>query len=105
MSNHLYNYSVSLIRRSNSSWIIDPVDSSAQAVYKEVLTLKPGNSYLAVKTVRELTYSILSLWSLWVDHHPQWLGNSGSGYTSPFIAGRMEAIVGFSRGGCENASE
>ena len=58
MSNHLYNYSISLIRSSNNSWIIDPVDSSAQAVYKEVLALKPGNSYLAVKTVGELTYSI-----------------------------------------------
>ena len=56
MSNHLYNYSISLIRRSNSSWIIDPVDSSAQAVYKEILALKPGNSYLAVKTVGELTF-------------------------------------------------
>lgn len=58
MSNHLYNYSISLIRRSNNSWIIDPVDSSAQTIYKEVLTLKSGNSYLAVKTVSELTYSI-----------------------------------------------
>lgn len=58
MSNRLYNYSISLIRRSNNSWIIDPVDSSAQTIYKEVLTLKPGNSYLAVKTVGELTYSI-----------------------------------------------
>ena len=58
MSDHLYHYSVSLLRGGSADWIIEPVDASIRAVYQECLNQNPGNSYLAIKTVAGLTYCV-----------------------------------------------
>ena len=58
MSNDHYNYSVSLIRRSSDTWMIDPEDASAQAFYSELLGKGLGEHYLATKTLGELSYCV-----------------------------------------------
>ena len=58
MSNNHYNYSISLIRRANDRWVIDPEDTSAQAFHYELLGKSIGDVYLATKTEAELSYSI-----------------------------------------------
>lgn len=58
MSNDHYNYSVSLIRRSSDTWMIDPEDASAQAFYYELLGTGLGDHYLATKTQGELSYCV-----------------------------------------------
>ena len=59
MPDDLYNYSVSLIRRAKGRWMIDPEDVSAKIFYKELLGKKPGDCYLAEKTLGEFSYCIL----------------------------------------------
>ena len=59
MPDDLYNYSVSLIRRSKGRWVIDPEDVSAKIFYKELLGKKTGDCYLAEKTLGEFSYCIL----------------------------------------------
>ena len=58
MSNNHYNYSISLIRRANDRWVIDPEDTSAQAFHYELLGKSIGDVYLATKTESELSYCI-----------------------------------------------
>ena len=58
MSNDRYNYSVSLIRRSSDTWMIEPEDASAQAFYYELLGKGLGDHYLATKTQGELSYCV-----------------------------------------------
>lgn len=58
MSNNHYNYSISLIRRANDRWMIDPEDTSAQAFHYELLGKSIGDVYLATKTESELSYCI-----------------------------------------------
>ena len=58
MKNNSYNYSVSLIRRNNEVWTIDPSEVATRALYQELLTQSPGSSYLAIKTEGELSYCI-----------------------------------------------
>ena len=58
MPNNSYNYSVSLIRRNNEVWTIDPSEVATRALYQELLTQSPGSSYLATKTEGELSYCI-----------------------------------------------
>ena len=53
-----YNYSVSLIRKVDSDWIVYPEEPTLQAVYYELRTKIPGNSYLATKTQGDLSYCI-----------------------------------------------
>ena len=59
MSDDLYNCSVSLIRRAKGRWMIDPEDVSAKIFYKELIGKKPGDCYLAEKTLGEFSYCIL----------------------------------------------
>ena len=58
MSKDSYNYSISLIRRVDDRWVIDPEDTSAQAFHYELLGKSIGDGYLATKTEAELSYSI-----------------------------------------------
>lgn len=58
MSNNHYNYSISLIRRVDDRWVIDPEDASAQAFQYELSGKAIGDGYLATKTEGELSYSI-----------------------------------------------
>ena len=58
MPNNHYNYSISLIRRVDDHWVIDPEDASAQAFYYELLGKAIGDGYLATKTELELSYCI-----------------------------------------------
>jgi hypothetical protein len=53
-----YNYSVSLIRKVDSDWIVYPEEPTLQAIYYELRTKTPGNSYLATKTQGDLSYCI-----------------------------------------------
>ena len=58
MPNNHYNYSISLIRRVDDHWVIDPEDASAQAFHYELLGKSIGDGYLATKTESELSYCI-----------------------------------------------
>ena len=58
MSKDSYNYSISLIRRVDGRWVIDPEDTSAQAFHYELLGKSIGDGYLATKTETELSYCI-----------------------------------------------
>ena len=58
MSNNHYNYSISLIRRVDDRWVIDPEDASAQAFQYELSGKAIGDGYLATKTEGELSYCI-----------------------------------------------
>ena len=58
MSNNRYNYSISLIRRRNNSWVIEPKDAATHVFAQELSGKKVGDGYLASKKEGELSYCI-----------------------------------------------
>ena len=58
MSNNRYNYSISLIRRRNNSWVIEPKDAATHVFVQELSGKKVGDGYLASKKEGELSYCI-----------------------------------------------
>lgn len=58
MSNNRYNYSISLIRRRNNSWVIEPEDATTHVFAQELSGKKVGDGYLASKKEGELSYCI-----------------------------------------------
>lgn len=58
MSNNRYNYSISLIRRRNNSWVIEPKDAITHVFAQELSGKKVGDGYLASKKEGELSYCI-----------------------------------------------
>lgn len=58
MSNNRYNYSISLIRRCNNSWVIEPKDAATHVFVQELSGKKVGDGYLASKKEGELSYCI-----------------------------------------------
>ena len=58
MSNNRYNYSISLIRRRNNSWVIEPKDAITHVFAQELSGKKVGDGYLASKKEEELSYCI-----------------------------------------------
>lgn len=58
MSNNRYNYSISLIRRRNNSWVIEPKDATTHVFAQELSGKKVGDGYLASKKEGELSYCI-----------------------------------------------
>ena len=58
MSNERYNYSISLIRRRNNSWVIEPKDATSRLFATELSGKKVGDGYLASKIEGELSYCI-----------------------------------------------
>ena len=58
MSNERYNYSISLIRRRNNSWVIEPKDATSRLFATELPGKKLGDGYLASKIEGELSYCI-----------------------------------------------
>ena len=53
-----YNYSISLIRRRNNSWVIEPKDAATHVFVQELSGKKVGDGYLASKKEGELSYCI-----------------------------------------------
>ena len=53
-----YNYSISLIRRRNNSWVIEPKDATTHVFAQELSGKKVGDGYLASKKEGELSYCI-----------------------------------------------
>ena len=53
-----YNYSISLIRRRNNSWVIEPKDAITHVFVQELSGKKVGDGYLASKKEGELSYCI-----------------------------------------------
>ena len=53
-----YNYSISLIRRRNNSWVIEPKDATTHVFVQELSGKKVGAGYLASKKEGELSYCI-----------------------------------------------
>lgn len=53
-----YNYSISLIRRRNNSWVIEPEDATTHVFAQELSGKKVGDGYLASKKEGELSYCI-----------------------------------------------
>ena len=58
MSNERYNYSISLIRRRNNSWVIEPKDATSRLFATEFSGKKVGDGYLVSKIEGELSYCI-----------------------------------------------
>lgn len=58
MSNNRYNYSISLIRRRNNSWVIEPKDATSRLFATEFSGKKVGDGYLVSKIEGELSYCI-----------------------------------------------